>query len=227
MAGPLRKLEFDVLRFEQHITLLVSDDPSTVLDLRGDAHGIGHDLIKSALDRVGVAVLSLNSNDNLGGTPVQDLDLKVLSGDDLFGYTNAGHGFARFSGTVVNVKRVPAGRSISYGYTYTTAAETTLALVNLGYADGAVRRASSLAPVRIGEQTGVIAGRIAMDQFVVDLGNVEARPGDEAVLWGDPANGEPSISQWSELTGIPALALLSAVGPRVARVPLHQNGGVA
>jgi alanine racemase len=227
VAGPLRKLEFDVLRFEQHIALLATGAPNTVLDLRGNAHGIGHELIKPLLERVGVSVLDLNSDENHAGTSGQDPEQNVVSGDDLFGYTNAGHGFARFSGTVVNVKRVSAGRSISYGYTYTTSADTTLALVNLGYADGAVRRASSLASVRIGEQTGVIAGRIAMDQFVVDLGDVEARPGEEAVLWGDPEKGEPSINEWSKLTGIPALALLSAVGPRVARVPLHRNGGVA
>lgn len=226
MAGPLRKLEFDVVGFEQHITLLVTNAPSTVLDLRGDAHGIGRELIRPSLERIGVSVLDLNSDENRRGMTGQDSEQKVISGDDLFGYANAGNGFARFSGTVVNVKRVSAGRSISYGYTYTTSAETTLALVNLGYADGAVRRASSLAPVRVGEQTGVIAGRIAMDQFVVDLGNVDVRPGEEAVLWGDPENGEPSINEWSKLTGIPVLALLSAVGPRVARLPLHHNSGV-
>lgn len=226
MAGPLRKLEFDVVRFEQHVGLLASGVANTVLDLRGNAHGIGNELVQPLLERVGVSVLDLTFDENHAGTTGQDPEQIVVSGDDLFGYANSGHGFARFSGTVVNVKRVSAGRRISYGYTYTTSAETTLALVNLGYADGAVRRASSLAPVRIGEQTGVIAGRIAMDQFVVDLGNVEARPGDEAVLWGDPENGEPSINEWSKLTGIPVLALLSAVGPRVARLPLHHNGGV-
>lgn len=228
MAGPLRKLEFDVQRFEKHIAALVSSVPSPMLDLRGNAHGVGLELIESALEHAGVSVSRLNPDRDRdrGVVTAHHVEQNDVSVEELFGYANAGPGFARFSGTVVNVKRVPEGRRVSYGYTYTTSAETTLALVNLGYADGAVRRASSLAPVRIGEQTGVIAGRIAMDQLVVDVGDFEARPGDEAVLWGNPANGEPSINQWSKLTGIPALALLSAVGPRVARLPLHRKSGV-
>jgi len=226
VAGPLRKLEFDVARFEKHVERLLADFPSATLDLRGDAYGIGNGLVERALVRAGASKLNLIGHDHADTRPEKDRTENVLSGVDVFGYADDGPGFARFSGTVVNVKRVPAGRRVSYGYTYATSTETTLALVNLGYADGAVRRASSLAPVRIGDQTGVIAGRIAMDQFVVDLGDVEARPGDEAVLWGDPALGEPPISRWSNLTGIPVLALLSAVGPRVERMPLQRNGGV-
>ena len=224
MAGPLRKLEFDDVRFEKHIAGLVARFPSAGLDLRGDAYGIGQSLIKPALERAGVSMSQLDASDPLALELTDRQAGSFLDGDHVFGYAEDGTGFARFSGTVVNVKRVPAGRRVSYGYTYTTSREATLALVNLGYADGAVRRASSLAPVRIRDHTGVVAGRIAMDQLVVDLGDCEARPGDEAVLWGDSSNGEPSISQWSKLTGIPSLALLASVGSRVARIPMAGTG---
>jgi alanine racemase len=224
VAGPLRRLEFDDARFEKHIAGLISKFSTAALDLRGDAYGIGRELIKPAFERAGVSMSQLVEGDSLAmgayGRPTETF----LNGDEVFGYAEDGAGFARFSGTVVNVKRVPAGRRVSYGYTYTTSAETTLALVNLGYADGAARRASSLAPVRIRDHTGVIAGRIAMDQLVVDLGDSEARAGDEAVLWGNPANGEPSITQWSKLTGVPPLALLSSVGSRVARIAVGGSG---
>ena len=225
MAGPLRKLEFDVSRFESHVVQLIRDFPSALFDIRGDAYGVGRALIEPALERAGVSAANLQAHDGSSSMHPDESTKQLLTGDEVFGYAQNGPGFARFSGTVVNVKRVPAGRRISYGYTYATSHDANLALVGVGFADGAARRASSLAPVRIGNHTGIIAGRIAMDQFVVDLGDCDARPGDEAVLWGDPENGEPSIVQWSELTGIPALALLSAVGARVTRMRLGGNGG--
>lgn len=225
MAGPLRKLEFDVGRFESHIAQLLQHLPSAHIDLRGDAYGVGCALLSPSLERAGAKNVLLDGGSSPGVAMSGQPNDAVLSGDEVLGYAHDESGFARFSGTVVNVKRVPAGRKVSYGYTYVTKDESTLALVNLGYADGAVRRASNLAPVRIGGETGVIAGRIAMDQCVVDLGDGQARPGDEAVLWGNPANDEPSIHHWSTLTGIPVLALLAAIGPRVARIPRHQLGG--
>src|SRR5450759_459709 len=51
---------------------------------------------------------------------------------------------------LVLVKRVPAGQGVAYGHLYTTAAETTLGLVPLGYADGVPRHASERGPVRVG-----------------------------------------------------------------------------
>ena len=68
-------------------------------------------------------------------------------------------------------------------------------LVALGYADGILRVASNKAPVKVGDTTGRITGRIAMDQFVVDIGDDSAAPGDSVVLFGDPALGEPTRSR--------------------------------
>src|SRR5690606_32878258 len=90
---------------------------------------------------------------------------------------------------VANVRRVPAGHGVSYGYAHRTAAESTLALVPLGYADGVPRAASGRGPVVIGGRRFTVAGRIAMDQFVVDVGDLPVAVGDEAVLFGDPTLG--------------------------------------
>ena len=94
-------------------------------------------------------------------------------------------------GAVAAVRRVPAGQGVSYGYRHRTQAETTLALVPLGYADGVPRGASGAGPVRIGGRTFTVAGRIAMDQFVVDVGDHPVAVGDEVVLFGDPTLGAP------------------------------------
>ena len=89
------------------------------------------------------------------------------------------------------MRRVPAGQGVSYGYDHRTDRETTLALVPLGYADGVPRQASGAGPVTIGGARFTVAGRIAMDQFVVDVGDHPVAVGDEAVLFGDPTLGAP------------------------------------
>jgi alanine racemase len=118
---------------------------------------------------------------------------------------------------VAAVRRVPAGQGVSYGYQHRTSAETTLALVPLGYADGVPRSASGGAAVRIGDGTFPVAGRIAMDQFVVDVGDHPVAVGDEAVLFGDPARGEPPVEAWADAAGTINYEIVTRIGPRVPR----------
>ena len=212
MAGPPRHLVLDVTRFESHVKELLGSRPHAIIDMRADAYGLTADLVISVLRDLGASEF-LFDNTPLKGAGEYD----VISGEELLGLAQGKPGFTTFSGTVINVKRVPAGRRISYGYTYETTGESTVALVALGYADGVLRRSSSRCPVRIGSATGIIAGRVAMDQFVVDLGDGEAQPGDTAVLWGNPVAGNPSIADWSRLTGVPGVAIHSTIGPRVTR----------
>ncbi len=93
------------------------------------------------------------------------------------------------SASLALVKRVPGGHGVSYGHHYTTPGDTTLGLVPLGYADGIPRHASSAGPVLAGGKWRTVAGRIAMDQFVVDLGGERPEPGSEAVLFGPGDRG--------------------------------------
>lgn len=118
---------------------------------------------------------------------------------------------------VAAVRRVPAGQGVSYGYTHRTDGETTLALVPLGYADGVPRAASGAAAVRIGGATFPVAGRIAMDQFVVDVGDLPVSVGDEAVLFGDPTLGMPPVEAWADAAGTINYEIVTRIGPRVPR----------
>ncbi|MEU3221819.1 alanine racemase [Streptomyces sp. NPDC006976] len=120
--------------------------------------------------------------------------------------------------SVALVKHVPAGHGISYGHHYTTAAETTLGLVPLGYADGIPRHASGRGPVLVGGVRRTIAGRVAMDQFVVDLDGDEVAAGSEAVLFGPGDRGEPSAEDWAEAAGTIAYEIVTRIGGRVPRV---------
>ncbi|HEX2361877.1 MAG TPA: alanine racemase [Jiangellaceae bacterium] len=120
------------------------------------------------------------------------------------------------------VKRVAAGQGVSYGHAYVTPRTTSLGLVPLGYADGVPRHASSGeggsgAPVLAAGRVRPVAGRVCMDQFVVDLGDDDAHAGDEVVLFGDGTMGEPTAQEWAEACGTISYEIVTRFGPRLPR----------
>jgi alanine racemase len=121
-------------------------------------------------------------------------------------------------GRLALVKQVPGGHGISYGHTYHTARPTRLGLVPAGYADGIPRAASGVGPVSVGGVRHTICGRVAMDQFVVDLGDQAAQVGDEVVLFGPGDLGAPTAQDWAEATGTIGYEIVTRIGPRVPRV---------
>ena len=121
------------------------------------------------------------------------------------------------SADIVSVKRVPAGSGVSYGHRYRTERETTLALVPLGYADGVPRHASGRGPVSINGQRFTVSGTIAMDQFVVDVGDAAVAAGDRAILFGDPASGIPSSRDWALAAGTIDYEIVARLGARIER----------
>jgi alanine racemase len=126
------------------------------------------------------------------------------------------------SASLALVKHVPGGHGVSYGHHYTTPGDTTLALVPVGYADGIPRHASGAGPVLVGGKWRTVAGRIAMDQFVVDLGGDEPEAGDEAVLFGPGDRGEPTAQDWAQAAGTIAYEIVTRIGSRVPRVHVNE-----
>ncbi|CAN5311036.1 alanine racemase [soil metagenome] len=121
------------------------------------------------------------------------------------------------SAGIASVKRVPVASGVSYGYTYRTEGETTLALVPLGYGDGIPRHASGRGPVSINGTTYRIAGRVAMDQFVVDVGDDPVSVGDRAILFGDPSDGVPSATDWADAADTINYEIVTRLGGRIER----------
>jgi alanine racemase len=119
--------------------------------------------------------------------------------------------------TVALSKRVPAGSGVSYLHRYTTEAETTLALVPLGYADGIPRNATNTAQVQLGGVRRTIAGTVCMDQFVLDVGADPVAAGDEVLLFGSGSAGEPTAQDWADWLGTINYEIVTRVGPRVPR----------
>ncbi|CAA9250217.1 MAG: Alanine racemase [uncultured Blastococcus sp.] len=153
----------------------------------------------------------------------------ALYGLDPLGGDPADHGLRpamTVRASVALTKRVPAGVGVSYGHTYVAETETTLALVPVGYADGVPRAAGNRAPVLAGGAQRTIAGRVCMDQFVLDVGDAEVRSGDDVVLWGPGDRGEPTAQQWADVLDTIHYELVSRVGGRFTRRYVGSAGAV-
>ncbi|WP_328501951.1 alanine racemase [Streptomyces sp. NBC_00457] len=158
------------------------------------------------LVRAGIAVYGISPSPEIGGPA--DFGLRPVM---------------TLSASVALVKHVPGGHGVSYGHHYTTPGETTLGLVPVGYADGIPRHASGTGPVMIGGKWRTVAGRIAMDQFVVDLGGDEPVTGTEAVLFGPGDRGEPTAEDWAQAAGTIAYEIVTRIGTRVPRVYVNEE----
>ncbi|MFI6476544.1 alanine racemase [Nonomuraea sp. NPDC050663] len=115
-------------------------------------------------------------------------------------------------------KAVPSGSGVSYGHHYTTEGEVTLGLVPLGYADGVLRHATGRVDVLAGGRRRPIAGRVCMDQFMIDMGSDELRSGDEVLLFGPGDRGEPTCQEWADNLGTITHEIVTRIGARVPRV---------
>ena len=154
--------------------------------------------------RPGIAVYGLS--------PVPD-----LGGPADYGLREAMRVIGRFT----LVKDAEAGQGVSYTHLYSTTEQTRLGLVPMGYADGVPRNASAVGPVLADGRRLTVAGRVCMDQFMLDLGpESSARAGDEVVLFGRSAHGEPSAQDWADATGTISYELITRMSGRLPKIYL-------
>lgn len=153
-----------------------------------------YDMVRCGVALYGLSPFSDNKAKEFGLTPVMCAEAKV-----------------------VQTKRVPAGSGVSYGYLYRTERETTLALVPVGYADGLPRNASGRAEVCINGKFYPVQSRIAMDQFVVDVGDASVSVGDRVVIFGDCG---PSADDLATAADTINYEIVTRMGPRMNRVYL-------
>jgi len=123
----------------------------------------------------------------------------------------------RVSAVVVATKTIDAGEGVSYGLTYRATARTNLALVGIGYADGLDRAAGNVASLLLNGVQRRIVGRVAMNALVLELNDGTAEVGDEAVVFGDPAAGEPHVRDWAAAIDRPPAEITSVFGRHMPR----------
>lgn len=119
---------------------------------------------------------------------------------------------------LAHVKGVEPGTSVSYGGTWTADRPTALGLVPLGYADGIPRAAGNRVQVAVDGHLRPIVGRVAMDQFVVDLGDGELpHVGDDVHVFGPGRHGEWTADQWADTLDTIGYEIVARIGSRVPR----------
>ena len=123
---------------------------------------------------------------------------------------------------VGQVRRLPAGSSISYGRTFITERPSTMALILCGYGDGYARLNSNRGAVLVRGQRALIRGRVCMDQFVVEVSDIAGvLRDDEAVLigqQGDERLSAEEVASWAETINY---EVVTGLLPRVPRVYLR------
>ncbi len=115
-------------------------------------------------------------------------------------------------------KVVAADQGISYGHIYRTKQQTRIVTVPVGYGDGYPRALSNNATVFIRGKGYPIAGKICMDQFMVDIGNDEAYVGEEVILMDGGVNNAVSLWHLARLAGVDPREILCRFNDRTPRI---------
>lgn len=117
------------------------------------------------------------------------------------------------------IKKVAKGDSIGYGRTWFAPVDTWIATIPVGYADGFNRLFSNSGRVLINEESYPIAGRVCMDQSMVDLGpETHVKVGDPVVLIGKSGHNEITCDEWAEKLHTITYEITCQINSRVTRV---------
>ncbi len=120
---------------------------------------------------------------------------------------------------ISNIKQVPKGTGISYGWTFITDKDSRIATIPIGYGDGYPRRLSSIGKVILHGNYAPIAGRVCMDQFMVDVTDIEnVSQEDTVTIVGREKEAVITVEYLSELAGTFNYEFVCDVGRRIPRV---------
>lgn len=120
--------------------------------------------------------------------------------------------------TIIQIKDVKKGDSIGYNRTYYAEKLTRIAIISIGYADGLNRGLSNSGHVYIQEEKVKIIGNICMDMCMVDLGDINAKEGDEVIIW----NHQDHILDMAKTLNTIPYEVLTSISQRVKRVFIHE-----
>ncbi len=134
---------------------------------------------------------------------------------------------------VAYVKRLDAGRSISYGGTFTVQEPRMVATIPAGYGDGYPRSLSNKGYVLIHGHRAPVLGRICMDQFMADVTDIpDVKTGDTVTLAGKDGQSFLSLEELGKLSGRFHYEFACCLGKRIPRifyengVPVSERGGL-
>ena len=120
---------------------------------------------------------------------------------------------------VAFVKEIESGTPVSYGGTFVAKEKMKIATIPVGYADGYPRSLSNKGYVLIRGKKAPILGRVCMDQFMVDVTQIEGVSfGDKVTMIGKDGNEILPVEVLSELSGRFNYEFVCDLGKRIPRV---------
>ncbi len=119
---------------------------------------------------------------------------------------------------IVQIRSVKKGEFIGYGEHFYTNEETLVGVLALGYADGLIRALGNRIQVAINNQLAPLIGKVCMDQCFVKLNNIEAKEGDEVILFGDKSAKANDASEIAALLNTIPYETISTLSKRLERV---------
>ena len=123
-----------------------------------------------------------------------------------------------FCGPIVNLRKVCSNTQVSYGGVYTTKKETNIGVIQTGFADGFPRPWYEDGYVSYKGNYFSIAGRVCMDQFMVDFGESEPELGDEVLIFGKKDGDEISVELIADKIRSTTYVLLTAIQGRTEHI---------
>lgn len=124
---------------------------------------------------------------------------------------------------VIYVKEIEKGRGISYGQTFIADKKMKIATIPIGYGDGYPRNLSNQGYVLIHGKRARIVGRVCMDQFMVDVTDMDVNEGDLVTLVGMDGNENVTVDELSKMAGTFPYEFVCNVGKRVPRVFIKEG----
>lgn len=118
---------------------------------------------------------------------------------------------------IINLKRISKGQGVSYGYRFRPESDTNIALVPFGYSEG-MPRVSVGHLVAIGEKCYPVVGRVAMDQFLIDLGDDEYPLGTKVEIFGETV----PVELLAQSSGTINYEIVTRIGGRANRVYIQR-----
>jgi len=120
---------------------------------------------------------------------------------------------------ILQLKKVPAGTSISYGQTFITKRESLIATLPVGYADGYQRVLSNRGQVLVRGKRAPVAGRVCMDLTMLDVTDIRnVQQGDEVVLLGRQGDAEITGDEMATWANTISYEIFTSIGARVPRI---------
>ncbi|WQT06641.1 alanine racemase [Helicobacter pylori] len=119
---------------------------------------------------------------------------------------------------IVQIRSVKKGEFIGYGEHFYTNEETLVGVLALGYADGLMRALGNRIQVAINNQLAPLIGKVCMDQCFVKLNNIQAKEGDEVILFGDKSTKANDASEIATLLNTIPYETISTLSKRLERV---------